>query len=79
MTASPGAEALLKALIDTEDRAIASARRQGCVCHKQADGDRTYPYALFKKDKVIGKPLDKIPWQMVHEPGCPLDGQEGIG
>jgi hypothetical protein len=76
----PGAEELLNALVKTEDRAIASARKRGCVCRKLVEGsDRTYPYARFSRNEVIGKPLDKIPWELIHEPGCPLDGQRGVG
>jgi hypothetical protein len=71
---------LLVALIDIEDRAIEAAREGGCTCSSPVpDDDRTYPIAVFSRQGVIGKPLDKIEWRMQHEDGCPMDGQEGVG
>jgi hypothetical protein len=71
---------LLQALVEIEDRAIEVARLGGCTCSSLVpNDDRTYPIAIFNKQEVIGKTFDKIPWKMEHEPGCPMDGQEGVG
>jgi hypothetical protein len=82
MSAMPeAARRLLEALVETEDRAIQAARDGGCQCNipvPESDG-RTYPFAIFDKRTAVGAPLDRIPWKMAHEPGCPMDGQEGVG
>ncbi len=80
MTMPPSAEALLKKLVEIEDREIAAARVGGCKCSKPYPGtDRDYPCISFDRDKSVGKPLNEIVWYMNHEEGCPMDGQEGIG
>ena len=75
------AKRLLAALVEIEQRAIVHARLNGCKCSAEVpDGDgRTFPIAIFDRNKVVGKPFHEIPWQMRHEPGCPMDGQEGVG
>lgn len=72
---------LLTALVQIEDCAKVEARVGGCHCGAPIPGNegRFYPYALFNSDECIGKPFDQIPWKMMHEPGCPMDGQEGVG
>lgn len=72
---------LLTALVEIENRAIEKARQGGCKCSAPTPGDleRNYPIATFVGSEVVGKPFDKIPWRMEHEPGCPMDGQEGVG
>ena len=72
---------LLNALVDIEDRAIQAARDQGCRCHGPVPGveGRYYPIASFNTEECIGKPLNQIPWELRHEPGCLMDGQKGIG
>jgi hypothetical protein len=40
---------------------------------------RNYPIASFNTAECIGKPLDQIPWELKHEPGCLMDGQKGVG
>lgn len=85
MTKNPGepsetAQRLLTALVTIEDRAIAQARAGGCKCSAPYPGsDRHYPLARFDRSNSIGKPFDQIEWELVHEPGCPMDGQKGIG
>jgi hypothetical protein len=74
------AEALLKALVEIENRATLEARMAGCKCKAPVAGnDRNYPYCVFNRDTAVGKPFDQIPWEMVHEDGCPMDGQKGVG
>ena len=73
---------LLNALVNIEYHAIEEARAQGCLCNRQVpkmEQGYTYPYARFNKDECIGKPFNQIPWELVHEDGCPLDGQRGVG
>jgi hypothetical protein len=74
-------ESLLIALVEIEDRAIAIARLNGCKCSAPVPGmeDRHYPVASFNTAQCIGKPLDQIPWELKHEPGCLMDGQKGVG
>jgi hypothetical protein len=74
------ARRLLIALVEIEDRAIEAARQGGCKCSKPVPEvtDRNYPTMTFTSE-AIGKPSDQVPWKMWHEPGCPMDGQEGIG
>jgi len=75
------AKRLLKALIDIEERAIEAARQGGCKCGKPApdSGGRDYPFAIFNAAEAMGKPVSRTPWKMQHEPGCLMDGQEGVG
>jgi hypothetical protein len=71
---------LLVALVDIERRATVQARLGGCRCGGLVPGmDREYPYATFNTVECVGKPFDQIPWKMAHLPGCPMDGQEGVG
>lgn len=71
---------LLSALVDIEDRAIEVARAGGCRCHRPVEGvDREYPYARFDRARSVGRPFDQIEWELIHEPGCPMDGQTGTG
>ena len=74
-------EKLLTALVEIEERARVAARLNGCRCNAPVPGveDRTYPIATFNTAECIGKPLDQIPWELKHEPGCLMDGQKGIG
>jgi hypothetical protein len=74
-------QALLQTLVEIEDRARAVARLNGCRCHGPVPGveGRCYPIASFNTAECIGKPLDQIPWELRHEPGCLMDGQKGIG
>jgi hypothetical protein len=72
--------ALLTALVEIENRAIQQAYEGGCRCDQPYPGtDRTYPLARFDRDRSIGKPFDQIEWELLHQPGCPMDGQKGIG
>jgi hypothetical protein len=75
------ARALLMALTEIERHATQMARLMGCQCGKPVDGTDGifYPYASFNRDDSVGKPLDQIPWEMRHEPGCVMDGQSGVG
>jgi hypothetical protein len=77
---SPSAESVLIALVVIENKAILHARLGGCQCNALVpETDRYYPYAVFNSAEARGKPFDQIPWQMLHEPGCPMDGQKGVG
>ena len=74
------ARLLLGALVNIEERAIEAARKGGCKCSAPVpNGDRNYPIAIFNTATAAGRPYSEIPWKMEHEPGCPMDGQEGIG
>jgi hypothetical protein len=74
------ARALLQALVEIEDQAIEAARMGGCKCSEPVPGtDRHYPYASFNSDKSMGKPPSEVVWEVIHQPGCPMDGQEGVG
>jgi hypothetical protein len=74
------AQALLSALVEIEDQAIEAARMGGCKCSEPVTGtDRTYPYARFNREECVGKRFTEIPWEIVHQPGCPMDGQKGVG
>ena len=72
---------LLQALVEIEDRARLAARFGGCKCCKPVPGveGRHYPIASFNTAECIGKPLNQIPWELKHEPGCLMDGQKGVG
>jgi hypothetical protein len=72
---------LLMALVEIEDRARVTARLQGCRCGSDRDPTtgRNLPVAVFNKDRNIGKPLNEIEWEMLHEEGCPMYGQKGVG
>ena len=73
-------EILLQKLVDIETRAVTEARLAGCRCHAPFPGtDRCYPLASFNTQEAIGKPLEQIPWEIRHEPGCLMDGQKGVG
>jgi hypothetical protein len=78
MSLPPSAEALLVALVDIEERATAAAREGGCKC-SEPYGDRHYPLCRFDYPNSVGKPFNQIEWEMLHQPGCPMDGQKGIG
>ena len=74
-------QALLQALVEIEERATLVARFNGCKCSGPVPGveGRHFPIASFNTAECIGKPLDQIPWELKHEPGCLMDGQKGIG
>jgi hypothetical protein len=76
------ARRLLVALAEIEDQAIAAAHRQGCQCDQPLPPPfegRNYPIARFDYANSVGKPFEEIEWELVHQPGCPLDGQKGVG
>ena len=71
---------LLDALVEIEDQAIEAARMGGCKCYQpHYPSQRRLPIASFDSAKSIGKPLNEIRWEVIHEPGCPMSGQRGIG
>jgi hypothetical protein len=74
------ARALLLALNDIEQQAIEAARMGGCKCSDVIPAfDRPYPIARFDYANSVGKPFDQIEWELIHQPGCPMDGQKGVG
>ena len=74
------ARLLLEALVEIENQAIAVAREGGCKCSDPAPGtDRNYPYARFDYANSVGKVFEQIEWELIHQPGCPMDGQKGVG
>jgi hypothetical protein len=71
---------LLNALVEIESQAVEAARMGGCKCSAEVEGmDRAYPYARFDRATAVGKLFNEIPWEIVHQPGCPMDGQKGVG
>lgn len=72
---------LLDALVEIEDQAIAAARKAGCRCDQVVPGmgGRTFPYVSFDRNECIGKAFTEIPWRMMHQPDCHLEGQRGVG
>jgi hypothetical protein len=76
------ARRLLTALVDIEEQAIEVAREGGCKCDQplpEPFAERSYPAARFDYAKSVGKKFDEIEWELVHQPGCPMDGQKGVG
>jgi hypothetical protein len=72
--------ALLTVLVEIEDQAVEVARMKGCKCSgPYGDTGRDYPLARFEMAECIGKLPNQIPWKIAHQPGCLMDGQEGIG
>lgn len=76
------ARRLLIALVDIEEQAIEAAREGGCKCDGPLPvphAERSYPCARFDYANSVGKPFEQIEWELVHQPGCPMDGQKGVG
>lgn len=76
------ARRLLVALIEIEEQAIEVARLGGCKCDQPCPvphAERNYPIARFDYANSIGKPFNEIEWELLHQPGCPMDGQKGVG
>ena len=74
------ARGLLEALVEIEDQAIEIAHLGGCKCNQPyPHTDRSYPVASFDSNQSMGKPYTELHWEVRHQPGCPMEGQRGVG